>query len=449
MPAEALEIRYTGVLDYPPLKHGPSDFVVDEAGRLWFALPTLRAVALYVPDVGVNLVEIGFAASDLSYGHGIVIAYSQGSLEAVFLDAGSGRILRKITEAGYLDIVVPVAEGFVFVERDSITGEPLLAQFSASGEARWRWRIEGKGLPPYRAAAGSGRSVWLSTRDGELLLVEVGRESYRSFRIDGRAVALASRDGKAWAVRGDGVVLRVSAGGVEARIETGLTFRVGDEAFALPGDRLVILSRIDGIMVEIDAGKESRASLQYPFTDAALRGVSEIYLLDPGEKRILVASVSRPPVILDYRAESPGEGVIRVYARVYDPDGDLAEGYPLAVLSLGGQSSSSKMTYSGGVYSAELEVPGGEGVLRVYVRAKDLGGNEESVEVASFSVSGGRVISEASRETTREKQAPPPSPLDTTGLFPLAVEMALLVVLLSSLTVILLGRSRRQRRRRR
>jgi len=449
LPAAGLEVVYSRVIEYPRLEHPPSYAVVDEAGRLWFALPTLESVALYVPDVGVNLVGLGFAASDLSYGRGSVVAYSAGSREVAFLDAGTGRVSRSWLEPGDLDTVFPMEGGFVFVERSALTGEALVVHVSESGEVRWRWRIEGRRLAAYKTATGSGRSVWLSTSDGAIIHIEVGKEVYREFRLGGGVVAMASRDGKAWVIRADGVITRLSPGGVEARFETGLTFRVGDAAIALPGDRLVVLSRIDRVWVEIEGEKVSRLSLPYPFTQVALRGVSEIYLVDSTERRILVAPVSRRPVIYDYRVEA-GDGVVRVFARVSDPDEDLEEGYPVAVAVVGGQSTSIQMKPWGGGYSAELRVPGGSGVMRVYVRAKDLGGNEESVEVGSFQVLGGSIAGEATAQASGglETRAPPPATTSIQSILPMTVELLLLTVMLGALVVFALGRSRRSRRRR-
>ena len=447
--APVVGVRYTGVIDYPPLSYPASDMVVDDAGRIWFALPLGRSVALYVPDVGVNNIELGFSVSDLAYGHGVVVAYEAGSSELAFIDSASGRVVWRSVEAGLIDSVVTVDEGFVLVK--NFPTMSLLVHLSPDGKVLWESRITDRQLERYRPAAGSGRYVWLKTVDGNLLMVELGREGYREFKLEKKPVVLASREGKVWAVDPDGGVARLSIRGVELRLNTEFKVRVGDVGFALPGDRLVILSRLEGFIREISGGKVSSEQLQASFTLAALRGSALIYLLDPSEKRIVVASVSRPPVISDASATPVENGArVKVVARVTDPDGDLAEGYPRVVGVLGSEVTTQQMSLSGGVYSAELAVPEGDGVLRIYIQALDAGGNEARLEVGNYQVSGGRVSGSGPTPTvTATPTATATSPTDLSSLFPFAVEMAFFLVLVTALVVILLGRQRRGRRRRR
>ncbi len=440
-------VRYTGVIDYPPLSYPPSDMVVDDAGRIWFALPLGRSVALYVPDVGLNNIELGFSVSDLVYGYGVVVAYEAGSSELVFIDSSTGKVLWKSVEAGLIDAVVTVDGGFVLVK--NFPTMTVLTHLSPEGNVLWEGRITDRQLERFRPAAASGRYVWLKTVDGNLLMVELGREGYREFKLDKKPVVLASRDGKVWAVDSDGGVARLSIRGVELRLNTEFRARVGDIGFALPGDRLVILSRLEGFIRDISGGQVSSEQLQASFTLAALKGPTLIYLLDSSEKRIVIASVSRPPAISDTSATPVENGVrVKVVARVTDPDGDLAEGYPRVVGVLGSEVATQQMSLSGGVYSAELVVPEGDGVLRVYVQALDVGGNEARLEVANYQVEGGRISGSGPTPTVTTTPTAT-TPTDLSSLFPIAVEMAFFLVLVTALVVILLGRPRRARRRRR
>ncbi|MEM4404817.1 MAG: hypothetical protein QXR28_03005 [Nitrososphaerota archaeon] len=441
----AFGFRYTAVIDYPPLKYQPSSMVVDDSGHIWFAMPQGRAVALYVPGVGVNLIDVEARVSDLAYGHGVVVAYEAGSSDVVFIDAASGRVLSKSVESGYVDAIVPVDGGFVLVK--NFPTMTMLVHVSPGGEILWESKISDKQLERYRPAAGSGKYVWLRTVEGNLLLIELGREGYKEYRLEKKPIVLASRDGKVWAVDSEGGVTRLSIRGVEARLNTGSKVMLGDPCFALPGDRLVILSRIDGVVTEISDGQASREALQNSFTLAALKGVAEVYMADASEKSILVASFSRQPTIYDASATPVGDGgVIRVTARVSDPDGDLAEGYPRVVGVLGTDTSIQQMSLVGDVYSADLAVPKSAGVLKVYVQVMDAGGNEARLEVASYQVSGGRVTGVGPATAT-----PPPSQgtSNLSSLFPFAVEMTFFIILVTVLVVVWLGRSRRGRRRRR
>lgn len=439
-------VRYTASLDYPPLSYPPMDVVVDDMGRVWFALPLERAVALYIPDVGVNLINLGFKASNLVYGHGLIVAYDVGSSEVAFLDASSARVVWESVEAGILNSIVVVDGGFVFVK--NFPTMTLLTHVSPSGDILWESSISDRQVERFKGAAGSDRYVWLKTVDNNLLLVEVGRGGYKEFRLGRSIVALASRDGKVWAVDSDGGVTRLSPGGVEASLRTEIGFRPGDIVFALPGDRLVILTMIDAFLTEVVGARVSREPLQYSFNLAALKGVSEIYLIDSSRKEIIIASISRPPVISDVSASLVDDGrKVLVRARVSDPDDDMAEGFPRALGTLDGRAFSQQMSLQGGVYVAELEVPQGDGVLRIYVQAADRGGNEVSLQAAALQVSSGKATSLSTSTTTQSPTVE--APQDLTSLFPLAAELVLFAVLVSALTVIWLTRSRRGRRRKR
>ncbi|MDW8073633.1 MAG: hypothetical protein RMJ28_05305 [Nitrososphaerota archaeon] len=442
---EAGGIRYTGLIEYPPLDFTPADAVVDGFGRIWFALPPERAVGLYTPDVGLNLINLGFEVSGLALGDNVLAAYSVGESDVAFIELSSGRVVWQSEEAGQVDAVLPVDGGFVLVK--SFPTMTLLTHVSPAGEVLWENRIVDRELVRHRGAAGSGRFVWLRTVDGNILMVELGREGYKEFRLGRDFVALASREGKLWAVDSDGEATRLSIRGVEAKVRIGFSFRLGDPAFALPGDRLVILSRVDRVIFDVVGGQVSREHLQSSFTLAALKGAYEVYLFDPEERSILVATVSRQPVLSDASATPVGDGDrVRVTVRVSDPDGDLAEGYPRVLGVLGTEVSSQEMSLSGGVYSAELAVPRGEGVFRVYVQALDSGGNEARIEVASYQVSGGSIASEGSAPTTPTQGG---TPSDLSAFLPVAVELAFFAVLVTALTVFWLSRSRRGRRRRR
>jgi len=439
-----LGVRYLEEFEYPPLESQPSAMVVDDAGGIWLALPEEGSVARYVPEAGLRIVDLGFKATDLVYAHGVVAAFQPGSSEIAFVDAARSVVTWRSSEAGLIDDVVAVSGSFVLVK--SFPTMSLLVQLTPKGEAIWENMIADKVLERNRVAAGSDEYVWLRTSEGSLLVVELGREGYKEFRMEKKPVLLASREGKVWAVDPEGGVTRISIRGVEARVNTGFTARLGDYVFALPSNRLAILSRIENILVEISGDRVSKEQLQVRFLLAAMRGSSSIVLLDASEKRVLVASLSRPPVISDASAQVLSDGQrIQVRARVSDPDEDLASGYPRAAALLGTQVVSTEMSREGEIYTAELAVPVGDGALRVYVQALDLGGNDMRLDVASFEVMGGKVVGSGSVQ-------PPPQPQPSTGIseiLPLAVEMAFFVILVTTLTLFWVSRARSRGKKRR
>ncbi|MCS7142534.1 MAG: hypothetical protein NZ920_01880 [Aigarchaeota archaeon] len=431
---------------YPPLNTPPSDLVSDGRGNLWFALPQENALGQYNTETrGLRLVRVGFATLNVAYSDNSILTYSRLLNRAAIIDTDTFDV-RELSLGNFrIEGAEPSDSGFCVVGMD---GRGTVVMFvDRTGTVRGSLRAD-LYVQQRNGIGCIDGFVWgIGTNRDRLVRYSIDGREFIELRVGVVITGISALSGEdVWVATSDNKILLYGPRGLKTSTELHNNANFAPLLFATSDRRIYHVDLAGGYVTEVDSGTKVVKHLGVLRPDlVAMYSSKSIYVLSVNERKLVLLYTSRPPRIEDPRVNVVNATLIRVEARVVDPDRDLAVGYPQVVLIDEGfrERVAVMRSIGGDRYSSEVRVTGLSGRVTVMVRAADIYDNYQEITVGRYEL-GGDAVRRIEEENA--PQNPSTTGLDgSLGLF--LIEFALLLSLLAALAAFAIRRRSRRKGR--